>query len=72
MLTLYVARHFGFDTLWRHYFAATPNGSGSNLVGNRFEGGAFIDFRFLRLYGSYFKETDIERTGVLTGLRLYF
>jgi len=71
-MTIYISRFFGVDGEWRHYFAAAPSESSTSFVGNRFEGGAFIDFKFLRLYGQYFQETDIERSGVLGGARIYF
>ena len=71
-MTLYINRFFGLDGEWRHYFAAAPAGVSSNFVGNRFEAGAFIDFKFLRVYGQYFQETDVERTGALGGARIYF
>lgn len=71
-MTIYITKFFGIDGQWRHYFAAVPNGSGATYVGNRFDGGAFIDFSFLRVYGKYFQETDVPRTGALAGVRLYF
>jgi hypothetical protein len=46
------------------------------------EGGAFIDFKFLRVFGNYFSEpeehvlaglaSEIKKTGFEAGARLYF
>ena len=71
-MSIYITRFFGIDGQWRHYFGATTNSSQASFIGNRFDGGAFIDFKFLRVYGLYFQETDIARSGVEGGVRLYF
>lgn len=81
--TMYFTRFFGLDGLLRYYFKSLPNAEASHATGVRFEGGAFIDFKFLRVYGSYFKEpetvthdggakTKTSRSGAVFGTRFYF
>lgn len=74
-MSIYINKFFGIDGLWRHFFPAAPNSRGATYVGNRYEAGAFIDFSFLRIYGSYFSESvygDRESNGALVGTRIYF
>ncbi len=81
-MVVYLAKHFGVEGLYRHAFAATPNAAGAEFVGNRFEGGAFIDFSFLRIYGRYlYEKLDMEasslqplstRSGPQVGLKVFF
>jgi hypothetical protein len=81
-MTLYVAKFFGIKGLYHHYFDSTPNGTGATLGGSRLEGGAFIDFNFLRVFGLYFSEsisssnttlyTGDTRSGVHIGTQIYF
>lgn len=81
-MTVYLARLFGVEGLYRHYFSSTPNAQGLELAGQRYEGGAFIDFRFLRIYGTYFSEPEEltlggvsshqRRSGTEFGTRIFF
>ncbi len=74
-LTLYLAKTFGVQGLYRYYFNSTPQSSGQIFSGNRIEGTAFIEFRFLRIYGTYFTETETplaSRNGFSVGTQLYF
>ncbi|OFZ19577.1 MAG: hypothetical protein A2X94_14110 [Bdellovibrionales bacterium GWB1_55_8] len=70
----YLARHFGLEGLYRHHFESIPNAAGNRVQGSRYEGGAFIDFSFLRLFGNYFSEQERRSgetfDGVTTGLQL--
>jgi hypothetical protein len=78
-LDIYLARYFGIGGLYRHYYDSAPN---SLFGSNRFEGQAFIDFQFLRLFGTYFSETTGaspasslvlgDSKGVNLGAKLYF
>ena len=73
-LTLYFAQNFGVEGLYRHAFAGS---SGLTNSTDRYEGGAFIDFSFVRVYGDYFAEIeagapDRSTSGVQLGTRLYF
>jgi hypothetical protein len=65
-MDVYLAKYFGIGGLLRHYFDSTGGVPG----GNRYEGQAFIDFRFLRAYGTYYTESGTN--GVTVGARLYF
>jgi hypothetical protein len=73
-LTLYVAKPFGGTFLYRHAFSSASGVPGES---DRFEVGAFLDFRFLRLHVDYFSEVltnDTSRSfrGLQFGTRLYF
>lgn len=81
--SLYFGKYFGIDGFYRHYFQSTPSASGARYQGSRAEAGAFIDFKFLRIYGSYFYEplkqsmaattvSEDVRKGVAVGTRLFF
>jgi hypothetical protein len=61
--TLYLARYFGATFGYQHY-----------PVGRRLQGGAFIDFKLLRVYGEYFEATEetFNTQGMIAGARLYF
>jgi len=73
-MTLYLMRHFGIDLLYRHYFYSTPDSSGVSYFGDRYQGGAFLDFSFLRIYGEYFSEVGTlpNIKGVQIGTKIYF
>lgn len=61
-LTLYLTKYFGVDGLYRYYFTSTPSTTGEVAGGSRLQGGAFIDFKFLRPYGYYFFEDTLNAT----------
>jgi hypothetical protein len=81
-LTIYMAKPFGVEARWRHAFASTPNSSGLDFSGNRYEGGAFLDFSFVRVYGQYVYESmsadpsdlaaDTVNSGPQAGMKLFF
>ncbi|MGE0615495.1 MAG: hypothetical protein AB7P04_07630 [Bacteriovoracia bacterium] len=77
-ITIYLSRFFGLEGNFRHYYTNVPSPTGSTLYGNLYEGGAFIDFSFLRVYGQYFSgpytlnSMDVGRSGFTLGTRLYF
>ena len=81
-MSIYMSRYFGVEGLYRHSYNSTPNTSGMTHNGDRWEGGAFIDFKVLRVYGTYFNEAETlsspgliqssTRSGGLGGIRLYF
>jgi hypothetical protein len=73
-LTLYFSKFFGFEGLYRYYFASTPPISDSRYIGERIQGGAFIDFRFLRVFGDYIVDTETSQslTGIQLGTKIYF
>jgi hypothetical protein len=75
-MTVYLAQFFGVEGVYRHYFSSTPSSLGVSLSGDRFQGGAFLDFKFLRIYGDYFNDVETLQAasaqGVMVGTRLYF
>jgi hypothetical protein len=81
-MTIYIAKFFGIKGLYHHYFDSTGNDTGSTLGGSRIEGGGFIDFNFVRVFGLYFSEslsssnttlfTGSTRYGVHVGTQIYF
>jgi|GEM_PF-1304924 len=72
-MTFYLTRFFGIAGHWRHYFQPSSGAVGAQ-TGNRYEGGAFIDFNFLRIYGNYLNEREagVGVTGFALGTRFYF
>lgn len=73
-MSIYLARFFGIQGVYRHFFESTPNSTGTRFSGNRYEGGAFLDFRALRVFGTYVSESEnsTTRTGVQLGTVLFF
>ncbi|MEW6055992.1 MAG: hypothetical protein AB1540_05200 [Bdellovibrionota bacterium] len=80
---LYFTRHFGLEGLYRYIFNSSAGEVGERIKAQRYEIGAFIDFKFLRLYGAYFHEQEIAnqlrfqslfplRKGGLMGFRFFF
>jgi hypothetical protein len=80
-ITLYIAKPVGLEGLFRYHLDSTPSSAGATVGGMRVEGGGFIEFKFLRIYGTYFWEpewrnsggtgTRTERQGVLVGGKLF-
>lgn len=74
-LTIYLANGFGINGLYRHSFAPIKGNGGEDS--DRLEGGAFVEFGFVRIFGEYFKEVEVGKrdqsySGVQLGTRLYF
>jgi hypothetical protein len=71
---VYLARFFGLSGRYYHYFPSTPIGSGISDSGDRFQGGAFIEFSFLQIYGDYFGayETTSNTNGIIVGIKTFF
>lgn len=75
-LTFYLLSVFGFESQYRNYLL------NNGLNGRLKEVGAFIDISFLRLYGTWFKETlnireenaftAENREGTRWGIKIYF
>ncbi len=80
--SLYLNRFIGVDALYLHAGDSTPNGSQFILSNHRWEFTAFIDFKFLRVYGNYFTESEswnsparqfeLMKTGFSAGARFFF
>lgn len=80
-LQAYLTRHFGIQGSYRHYFP-TKNSALGDVDGTLTEGGIFIDFGGLRVFGSWYQdqhtenlnavESESKRTGYKTGLQIFF
>lgn len=77
-LAFYLTKHFGIDGSYAWLMDSNPR-AGGDVSGSRLEGGAFIDFRFLRVFGRYFSEdlkesgaSSVSDTGFAGGLKLFF
>jgi hypothetical protein len=71
--TIYLNRMAGLEGSFHHLFPSTPNDAGIDRQGNRLAGGAFIDFRELRVYAEYLTSTEAQyQPGFGTGLRFFF
>jgi hypothetical protein len=82
-LQLYLTKYFGLDAKYRQ-FQPTHNDDMGDVTENLAEAGVFIDFNFLRLYGSYYQsrqkaidtvtevETLTNRTGIKSGIKIFF
>lgn len=80
-LQMYATKYFGFDGLYRQ-FLPTTEGTLGDINGSQTEAGAFIDFKNFRIFGSWYKEsqrykhsnieTETTRTGIRSGLKIFF
>ena len=82
-LTLNFTKYFGIIGHYKKYFEDESD-IGSKLESERLEGTFFIDFAFVRVYGTWFQEKEdytnivvpetkkIERDGVFGGLKIFF
>jgi hypothetical protein len=84
-LQLYITKYFGVDGFYRSYIPAIEGGLNQEMRGNLSEAGVFIDFKALRVFGSWyqdneivkdtltpFNETTTNRVGTKAGIKLYF
>lgn len=82
-LQVYLTHHFGLEGKYRQYLPKKSEPFGE-FSGEMIEAGAFIDFNFLRVYGSWVSDKTtiknpafpndviIEKTGVRSGIKLFF
>ena len=80
-LNLYFTRHFGLSANYKYFIPVDSNTLGK-VSGNRTEAGAFLDFSALRIFGSWFsdkqtitpaqQEKIVERTGLMSGIKIFF
>lgn len=82
-LQLYLTKFFGLDGKYRHYLKSDNDQLG-DVNGNLTEAGVFIDFKALRIFGTWYKEdiktktpaatedTITERSGIKTGIKIFF
>ena len=72
--TIYIRKVFGVEGTFRHLFPATVGDSALTYQGNQYEGNAFIDFSYIRVYAGYLNQSDDsgERTSYYAGTRFFF
>ncbi len=81
-LQAYLTKYFGLSGSYRHFFL-TDHSSLGEVAGTLVEGGLFIDFKGLRIFGSWNDElqvnqsttrvkTKYKRQGIKTGLVIFF
>lgn len=81
-LQLYIGRYFGINGYHRTYLPSTDSFFG-DITGYQNQAGAFIEFEFLRLFGTWFEElqknssstapdAEIKRNGIKTGVQFFF
>ncbi|MEN0058153.1 MAG: hypothetical protein AAGB31_04915 [Bdellovibrio sp.] len=80
---VYLTKYFGLDGKYR-YFLPTSTDELGDVEGNLTEAGLYIDFKVLRIFGSWYKEsqknkipaaaddTVTDRTGIRSGLKIFF
>ena len=81
-LQAYLTKYFGISGLYRYYYQANHDVLGT-VEGTLVEGGLFIDFKGLRVFGNWHDDLqtnrpstgpkkEYRRTGVRTGLVIFF
>lgn len=80
-LNLYLTKYFGLKGLYRLYLPNEDANLG-NIYGYLTEGGIYIDFSRIRVFGDYFEDVQrmtptsgdvkIRRHGIKTGLQIFF
>ncbi|MFV3410044.1 hypothetical protein [Bdellovibrio bacteriovorus] len=82
-LQVYLTKYFGIDGKYRYYLPTSTDELG-DVEGNRTEAGLFIDFKAVRIFGNWYKEsqktkipaaaddTVTDRTGIRSGLKIFF
>lgn len=82
-LQLYIFKYFGITGKYRYYLPTTNDDLG-DVNSDLTEYGAFIDFKALRVFGAYYKEsqksklapavidTITERSGIKSGIKIFF
>jgi hypothetical protein len=82
-LQLYIRKVFGIDGQYRYYLPMSDSTLG-DLKSNEVEGGLFIDFKSFCIFGRWYQEknqttapgatteTNINRTGIKSGIKIFF
>jgi hypothetical protein len=72
-LTFYMTRFFGIETIFRYYFPVS-NTRSAELQAMYLEANGFVDFRFLRIYAGYHRQSDHldSPSGYQLGARFFF
>lgn len=81
VLQMYLTRHFGIKGTYR-YFSPTDDTEMGKVYGHMTEGGVFLDFSGVRIYGDFFDDvmrmepsgspSKYQRRGIKTGLQFFF
>lgn len=81
VLQVYLNRHFGIKGTYRYFLPEKDENLGE-VYGHLTEGGIFIDFKGLRVFGDFFEDLQrmkpsgvdakIRRQGIKTGLQFFF
>lgn len=82
-LQLYITKLFGIEGKYR-YFLPTTNDQLGDVKGDYSEAGLFIDFKALRVFGAWYKESQknkipaatedtlSDRSGIRSGIKIFF
>lgn len=82
-LQVYLTKYFGVDGKYRHFLPTNTEPLG-DVEGNVSEAGLFLDFKALRVFGTWYKEsqktkipaatidTVTERAGIRSGIKIFF
>ncbi|WII71208.1 hypothetical protein QJS83_12130 [Bdellovibrio sp. 22V] len=82
-LQVYLTKYFGLDGSYR-YFLPTSTDELGDVEGSITEAGLFIDFKAVRIFGAWYKEsqktkipaatddTVTDRAGIRSGLKIFF
>jgi len=80
-LQLYLTKNFGIEGVYRHFFSFTEDHFGETNT-KLTEGGAFIEFSGVRIFGTWFQEKDThlknsvetkgQREGIKSGVKFFF
>lgn len=82
-LQVYLTKYFGVDGSYR-YFLPTSTEALGDVSGNTTEAGLYLDFKALRIFGSWYKESQktkipaatvesiTDRAGIRSGIKIFF
>lgn len=73
-LSIYLTQHFGLLGMYQYIFKGESGENKSlKLEGRRFEGGAFVDYSFFRVFGTFMSEPywKINETSKISGKARY-
>jgi hypothetical protein len=60
---IYLHRYFGVTAEYRYHFKSIPTSALGTPFGHRLEGGPFLDYGFVRLFGKFLAETENRISG---------
>ncbi len=71
----YFTKYVGIELLYRHAFSSAS--AGIEVFGDRYEGGGFLDFSFVRVSLAYARDVEVgttpqTRSGIRAGVKLFF